>query len=395
MSSKRSNAPSTGLRPLDSGAPADDAHFESIVGASARMRRIFRLVAKVAATDSTVLLLGESGTGKELIARSIHLHSRRASGPFVAVNVGALPGTLIEAELFGHRRGAFTGAQMDRLGLIEEAEGGTLFLDEIGDMPLGAQVQLLRVLENSEVRRVGENVARHVDVRVVAATHHDLMADVQRGAFREDLYYRLNVVQIELPPLRERREDIGLLAAYFLERIARRWGRGPMRFSADAMSRLEHYDYPGNVRELENAIEHAIAVAETGVIEALDLPVSFRASRQLEPHGGMGDSAVARAAGAGRAGGAAAAASAGSTPNSHPAGHAAEPGARLPSAAGEPSSAGQDRDGWSLAEVEKEHIRRVLDRHRGNATAAARQLGISRTTLWRKLREYGLTRRSR
>ena len=388
MSANRFQPPKPDSRLAAPGTRNDGAHFESIVGASARMRRIFRLVAKVAATDSTVLLLGESGTGKELIARSIHLHSRRASGPFVAVNVGALPGSLVEAELFGHRRGAFTGAQVDRRGLIEEADQGTLFLDEIGDMPLSAQVQLLRVLENSEVRRLGENVARHVDVRVVAATHHDLMADVQRGTFREDLYYRLNVVQIELPPLRERREDIGLLAAYFLERIAARWRRGPMQFSPDAMARLEQYDYPGNVRELENAIEHAVAVAETAVIGTLDLPVAFRTSRQLEAH------EFAAPDGPGgpwsRAGTPAGELAIG-VPGAAPA--TASPGARA--AAAERAAAAVDRDAWSLAEVEKEHIRRVLERHRGNATSAAKQLGISRTTLWRKLREYGLTRRSR
>jgi len=376
----------------------DDAHFESIVGASARMRRIFRLVDKVAATDSTVLLLGESGTGKELIARSIHLHSRRASGPFVAVNVGALPGSLIEAELFGHRRGAFTGAESDRRGLVEEADHGTLFLDEIGDMPISSQVQLLRVLENSEVRRLGENIARHVDVRVVAATHHDLMSDVQRGAFREDLYYRLNVVQIELPPLRERREDIGLLAAYFLERIAARWKRGPMQFSPDAMGRLEHHDYPGNVRELENAIEHAVAVAEGPSIGVSDLPVAFRSSRQLEAHGigtshGSGDSRAAASDGAAaRARVGEVAIGAPRAPAAAPSpGQAARP---APGTADRGTTAAPDRDSWSLAEVEREHIRRVLERHRGNATSAARQLGISRTTLWRKLREYGLPRRS-
>ena len=293
MSDNRFQPPGPAATPGQPPAHEDDAHFESIVGASARMRRIFRLVEKVAATDSTVLLLGESGTGKELIARSIPLHSRRSSGPFVAVNVGALPGSLIEAELFGHRRGAFTGAQTDRRGLVEEADHGTLFLDEIGDMPLATQVQLLRVLENSEVRRLGENVARHVDVRIVAATHHDLMADVQRGVFREDLYYRLNVVQIELPPLRERREDIGLLAAYFLERIAKRWGRGSMQFSSDAMARLEGYDYPGNVRELENVIERGVVLARDPLIGAdlLPEPVHRQALRAPAFDGLMDDGA--------------------------------------------------------------------------------------------------------
>jgi two-component system response regulator AtoC len=323
------------------------------------MRRVFRLVAKVAPTDSTVLLLGESGTGKELVARSLHLQSRRAQGPFVAVNVGALPESLMESELFGYQRGAFTGANTDRRGLVEEADGGTLFLDEIGDMPIATQVKLLRTLESSEVRRLGDSVSRVVDIRVVAATHHDLLADVAAGRFRSDLYYRLNVVQIELPPLRERREDIGLLASYFLDRLGRRWGRAQLHFSPEAMAALERYDYPGNVRELENAVEHAAAVAEGDVIGLAELPTSVVAPRQLP-------------------------AVAGSSASGPP----PVDGAVVASASGEDA-----RLAWSLADVEKEHIRRVLDRHRGNATSAARQLGISRTTLWRKLRTYGLRRR--
>jgi two-component system response regulator AtoC len=312
------------------------------------MQRILRLVAKIAVTDSTVLLIGESGTGKELVARSIHVQSRRADRPFVAVNVGALPETLIESELFGHARGAFTGAAADRAGLIEQADRGTLFLDEIGDMPLPAQVKLLRTLENNEVRRVGENITRVVDVRVVAATHRDLLAEVSRGRFREDLYYRLNVIQIELPPLRERREDIGLLASYFLERAARREGRGGLQFTSEAEALLERYDYPGNVRELENAIEHAVAVSEGDRIHPEDLPPIMGRPRQL-PMRGTAD-------------------------------------------AGERPADRNPRDSWSLADVEREHIQRVLAVHHGNATAAARQLGISRTTMWRKLREYGLRR---
>jgi len=325
------------------------------------MRRIFRLVSKVARSDSTVLLTGESGTGKELVARALHLQSRRASGPFVPVNVGALPESLIESELFGYARGAFTGATTDRPGLIEAAEGGTLFLDEIGDMPMPSQVRLLRTLEGNEVRRLGETTSRLVDVRVIAATHRDLQRMAAQGRFREDLYYRLNVVHIELPPLRERREDIGLLASYFLDRIARREGRA-LRFSPAAAALLERYDYPGNVRELENAVEHAFAVAEGNVILPDDLPGPVRAPRLLTQsrHDGNSEASDARAS--------APAAAAGAAPEASP------------------------RDGWTIAEVEKEHIQRVLERHRGNATAAAKQLGISRTTLWRKLRLYGLKR---
>jgi transcriptional regulator with PAS, ATPase and Fis domain len=331
-----------------------EALYRDIVGAGPKMQRILRLVSRVAATDSTVLLIGESGTGKELIARSLHVQSRRAQGPFVPVNVGAIPEGLIESELFGYVRGAFSGATGERGGLVEEADHGTLFLDEIGEMPLHTQVKLLRTLESNEVRRLGDNATRMVDIRVIAATNRDLHGLVEQGRFREDLYYRLNVVQIDLPPLRDRREDIGLLASYFLSRAAERLGRNGLSFSPQAMETLERYDYPGNVRELENAIEHAVALSEESVIRPIDLPTAVRAPRMLPRH--VDASAPAR----------------------------------------RPSPAridGEDsRDSWSLAEVEKEHIQRVLALHRGNATSAAKQLGISRTTLWRKLREYGLKR---
>jgi len=343
-----------------SGTPDRDPLFKDIVGASPKMQRIFRLVTKVAPTDSTVLLIGESGTGKELIARSLHLQSRRSQGPFVAVNVGALPENLIESELFGYVRGAFTGASGERAGLVEEADHGTLFLDEIGDMPLLTQVKLLRTLESNEVRRLGDNTTRVVDLRVIAATHRDLQSEVQAGRFREDLYYRLNVVQIDLPPLRERREDIGLLASYFLARVAERQGKHGMSFSPEAMTLLERYDYPGNVRELENAIERAVTLADGTVVTPAELPAPIRTPRMLPDPSSVNEPAKAWAA----------------TRDSAPA--VAE-------------SAG-DRSTWSLASVEKEHIQTVLALHRGNATTAAKQLGISRTTLWRKLRQYGLKR---
>jgi len=345
-------------------ARVEDPFLPNIVGASPKMQRIFRLVTRVAVTESTVLLLGESGTGKELIARSIHLQSRRAGGPFVPVNLGAIPDTLVESELFGHARGSFTGATSERRGLIEAADRGTLFLDEVGDMPAQSQVKLLRVLENNEVRRVGDDAPRRVDVRVVAATHRDLLAQIQAGKFREDLYYRLNVVQIELPPLRERREDIGLLASYFLERAARREGRAAMSFSPDAEGLLERYDFPGNVRELENAVDHAVAVAEGSVVQPEDLPGAIRSPRLLPRASGDAAGYGREVTGVGAA------------------------GAGVGAAAAYEAA----RDEWSLADVEREHIRRVLARHRGNATYAARQLGISRTTLWRKLRQYGLSR---
>jgi two-component system, NtrC family, response regulator HydG len=334
-------------------APAEIA-LTPIVGASARMQRLLRLVSRVAATDSTVLILGESGTGKELVARSLHVLSRRAQRAFVPVNVGALPETLIESELFGHAKGAFTGASGERPGLVEEADHGTLFLDEIGDMPLATQVKLLRTLENNEVRRVGENAPRMVDVRVVAATNRDLRVLVAEGRFRADLYYRLNVVQIELPPLRERREDIGLLASFFLERSARRLHRPAARFTPEAMALLEKYDYPGNVRELENAVEHAVAVSEHGVLGPADLPAEIRSPRLLPGFAGS------------------------------------RPGA--PAAAAPPAAT--DRDSLSLEEVTREHVLRVLELHRGNTTTASKQLGVSRTTLWRMLKRWGVPRPS-
>jgi two-component system response regulator HydG len=346
-------------RPAAPAAPGGELPLLPIVGASARMQRLLKLVARVAPTESTVLILGESGTGKELVARSLHVLSRRAHGPFVAVNVAALPESLIESELFGYAKGAFTGATAERAGLVEEAHQGTLFLDEIGDMPHGTQVKLLRTLENNEVRRLGENVPRLVDVRVVAATHRDLQSLVAEGRFRGDLYYRLNVVQIEMPPLRERAGDIGLLASYFLDRASRRTGRKLLRFTPEAEMLLGRYDWPGNVRELENAVEHAVAVSEGSLLGANELPASVRSPRLLSPRAGVDPEPLAHDAGLGLA---------------------------------RPRGTGRDPDARSLDDVTREHVLRALSRHGGNATAAARQLGVSRTTLWRMLKRWGVSR---
>jgi DNA-binding NtrC family response regulator len=312
--------------------------YRDLLGATPRMQRLFRLIEKVAPSESTILLTGESGTGKELFARAIHLQSPRANGSFVPIHCGAIPENLIESELFGYARGAFTGANSPRRGLFEEADGGTIFLDEIGETPFAVQVKLLRVLETNEVRRLGENETRIVDVRVITATNRNLAEMVAAGTFREDLYYRLNVVQIELPPLRERRDDVPLLAGYFLERFAARLGKPRMRFGPDAQALLLRYDFPGNVRELQNGIERAVTLADGDTVTAADLPPAFARPRLL-PDGG------------------------------------ADP-----------------REAWSLDDVEREHIQRVLRRHRGNLVNSARQLGISRTTLWRKLRQYGIPR---
>ncbi len=246
--------------------------FGEIIGDSARMLDMYRLLEGVAPTSSTVLILGESGTGKELVARAIHQQSPRAKKPFVAVNCGGIPRELVESELFGHVRGAFTGAQSARAGLFETADGGTILLDEIGDLPLAAQVKLLRVLQEGEIKRVGADETRTVDVRVLAATNVDLLSRIQMGQFRTDLYYRLNVIAIELPPLRERGDDVLLLANHYLQKFARSMGRELKRLAPDAVRALGEYEWPGNVRELEHAIEHAMVLAQKELITASDLP---------------------------------------------------------------------------------------------------------------------------
>jgi two-component system response regulator HydG len=315
------------------------AFVQNLIGVSARMQRVFRLVEKVAPTDSPVLLTGESGTGKEMIATAIHLLSRRAHEPFVTVNCGAITETLFESELFGHARGAFTGAIADRKGMMQQADGGTLFLDEVAEMAPGAQVKLLRALQSGEVRRVGGSETTRVDVRIISATNVDVRKALAEGRLRDDLYYRLGVFQIELPPLRERREDIPVLANFFRESAAAKLGKRVERFSERAQYYLMHYDYPGNVRELLNAVERAVVLADGPEISHLDLPAPFREA----------------------------------------------PIPLLREGDAFPYS-----ERLTLADLEKEHIRRVLVHHAGNATRAAKNLGISRSTLWRKMKEYKL-----
>ncbi len=318
-------------------APNRGAIIQNMIGVSPRMQRVFRLVEKVAPTESTVLITGESGTGKEMIATAIHLQSRRAHRPFVTVNCSAIPETLFESELFGHSRGAFTGAVSDRVGLLKQADRGTIFLDEVAEMPLSVQPKLLRALQSGDVRRVGDSEELRLDVRVIAASNRDVKRALTEGRLREDLYYRLGVFQIELPPLRERREDIPLLANYFRERFARRLKKRVDRFSERAQQLLLRYDYPGNVRELENAIERAVTVCENGEITHLDLPPAFR---------------------------------------------------EVPVPLLREGDAFPYAESLTLSQLEAEHIRRVLASVAGNTTKAARSLGISRSTLWRKMRQY-------
>jgi two-component system response regulator AtoC len=253
--------------------------FEEMLAKSAGMRAIFRTIAKVADYKTTALITGESGVGKELVARAIHRRSERKNGPFIAVNCGAIPENLLESELFGHKRGAFTDAQADRAGLFEQADGGTLFLDEIGELPLALQVKLLRVLQEETLRRVGDNHDIHVDVRILAATHHDLQSEVKAARFREDLFYRINVLHIHVPPLRERREDIPLLIDHFIAQNNSRLGTTIRAIGPDARRLLLEYAWPGNVRELENTIERAMVLAEGETISEGDLPERIHQAR--------------------------------------------------------------------------------------------------------------------
>jgi DNA-binding NtrC family response regulator len=247
-------------------------HFNQIIGSAPSMQGVFKMIERVADTESTILILGESGTGKELVARALHFNSRRQHGPFIPINCSALPEALLESELFGHRRGSFTGAFNDKKGLFQEADGGTIFLDEIGSMSPLLQSRLLRVLQEREIRRVGDNTPIYVNVRVVAATNEPLEKKMMEGNFREDLYYRLNVIAVPLPVLRDRREDIPLLVAHFLQSKAGSRANRPFQITRQAMEILCAHDWPGNVRELENAIERAVTLCDGNVVRTRDLP---------------------------------------------------------------------------------------------------------------------------
>ncbi len=311
-----------------------------LIGASAAMERVRKLITRVAPTNSTVLILGETGTGKELVARALHDQSLRAEMPFVAINCGALPESLIESELFGHRRGAFTGADEHRVGLFEVANGGTLFLDEIGELPKGMQAKLLRFLESGEIRRVGENDSFQVDVRVVCATHRHVEQMVSEGDFREDLMFRINTFEIHLPPLRERIEDIVPLASHLLARFRPGVHPDDELFTPDAVRALREHNWPGNVRELANAVEHATILCDSGPIGSEHLPARFdpRRARTL------------------------------STSMSH---------------ASKQMPAGPQ----TLREIEMQVIYQTLERLGGNKPKAADELGISLKTLYNKLNQ--------
>jgi two-component system response regulator HydG len=257
--------------------------FDDLIGKDPKMQVVYKLIEDVAPSDATVLIQGESGTGKELVARAIHQHSSRKDGPFVVINCSAYPATLLESELFGHEKGAFTGALRQKAGRFEQAHGGTVFLDEVGDIPLAAQVKLLRVLQTRKFERVGGEQTLTVDVRVLAATHKDLVQDIKNGAFREDLFYRLNVIPINLPPLRKRQNDIPLLVEHFLKLFATEKSKNLEGVGSEAFRLLLNYPWPGNVRELENTIEHAVVLAKTGQVEAWDLPAGLQSVSSALP----------------------------------------------------------------------------------------------------------------
>jgi two-component system response regulator HydG len=323
-------------------ASVERSALDELVGTSPAMKRVHDLVARVGGSDISVLIEGETGTGKELVARALHASGPRRKGPFVAINCGAVPASLLESELFGHVRGAFTGAIAPRVGLLVQASGGTLLLDEIGDMPIDMQTKLLRALQERKVRPVGSNEERSFDARILCATHRDLEADVASRRFREDLYYRINVVKIMVPSLRERAPDIVALANHFLERSAARAKKGDMVLSPQVSAMLLAYDWPGNVRELENCIERAVALARWNHLSAEDLPPKVSLSR--------------------------ASASAG--------------------------SAGESDEILTLDELDRRYIDRAIKLLDGNKARAATLLGLDRRTLYRRLEKYDAAART-
>jgi two-component system, NtrC family, response regulator AtoC len=312
--------------------------FEALLGSSPAMRRLFDLLGRVANAESTVMIHGESGTGKELVAKALHTSGRRSKAPFVAINCAAMPENLLESELFGHARGAFTDARSDRTGLLALAHGGTLFLDEVGDMPIGLQPKLLRALEERRVRKVGSNVEVPFDVRVVAATHRDLETAIEEGRFREDLFFRLNVITLRVPSLRERVGDVLLLAQHFLEHFAARADKAVKRISPPVAEKLVAYGWPGNVRELRNCIERSVAMARYEHLAVEDLPEKIRTYRA-----------------------------------SHLVVVTGDPAELVP-----------------MEEVERRYVLRVLEAVGGNRSEAARILGFDRKTLYRKLLRFGV-----
>jgi two-component system nitrogen regulation response regulator GlnG len=336
-----------------------EEHQDSIVGKSVALQQVFKMVGRVAHSDAPVMITGESGTGKELVARAIHHYSGRSAKTFVAINCAAIPEQLLESELFGHEKGSFTGAIGTRVGRFEQSNGGTLFLDEIGDMPLPLQSKILRVLQDGEFSRVGGNETLRTDVRIVAATNKNLEQEVSRKAFREDLFYRLNVVRIQLPPLRQRTEDIRLLAEYFLQKVATKKLLPQLKLSEEAMRVLESYSWPGNVRELENTIQRACVLATSDLLTPKDIPLGH----------------ITSAEGGTAAGG-------------------SEKAEQTTEAAIEVllKAAQVDPDVQLLPWLEREFTLYAMKATKGNQVRAAKLLGITRATLRKRIERFGITR---
>ncbi|MBW2121533.1 MAG: sigma-54-dependent Fis family transcriptional regulator [Deltaproteobacteria bacterium] len=313
-------------------------NFNNIISKNEKMAAIFDTIKKVARYKSTILITGESGTGKELVAKAIHFNSDRSANPFIPVNCGAIPENLLESELFGHVKGSFTDAVRTKKGLFEEANGGTLFLDEIGELPLSLQVKLLRVLQDGEIRRVGDSRSIKIDVRIIAATVKDLESGVKQGSFRDDLFYRLNVLPLKIPPLRERREDIPLLVDHFIEKFNQNLGKRVSRVTPEALKILLRYSWPGNVRELENMIERGMVLTETDTIDVENLPPEVYRSAESSPFSELEEYSIKKAT-------------------------------RI---------------------LETELIRKALRKTHGNHTHASRILEISHRTLLYKIKEYGI-----
>jgi two-component system nitrogen regulation response regulator GlnG len=353
---------------LETSLSAEDL-ATGMVGRSAAMQEVFKLIGQLAVSDATVLITGESGTGKELAARAIYTHSRRAHQPFLAINCAAIPETLLESELFGHEKGAFTGAATQRIGKFEQCHGGTLFLDEIGDMTLPTQTKILRVLQSGEFERVGGNQPVKVDVRVIAATNRPLEQAVAEKKFREDLFYRLNVVRLHLPPLRERKEDVPLLVEFFLRKLTRATGRPRPGLAPETLALLSRHDWPGNVRELENVLQRALVVAKGDTLLPQDLPAELRGGAVSAP--------------------------------------LSAPAVPAPAAAPSPAAAPADVVAWVralfdwarqdprrqlLPTVERELVLQALRETGGNQLQAARLLGMTRATLRKRIERYGIRR---
>jgi len=358
----------------DRGELRAEDYRETIIGKSAAMQEVFKMIGRVSRVDAPVLITGESGCGKEIVASSIHKHSLRASRPYVAINCAAIPADLLESELFGHEKGAFTGASTQRIGRFEQCDGGTLFLDEIGDMPLAVQSKILRVLQEGEFSRVGGNQTLRSDARIIAATNKDLESEVSRQRFREDLFYRLNVVRIHIPPLRRRREDVPLLVDFFLRRIADQRKTERIRVTDEAMQRLMEHDWPGNVRELENTVQRACVLATGQVLLPKDFPIGRQSDRQ-DDEDSASDSGLSD--------------SEGSPPVlSAPSDIAPD----LQTAVNILLDAAAANEELQLLPwLEREMTLHAMRRVGGNQVRAAKLLGITRGTLRKRMERYGIS----